>query len=277
MFWRREGASHHTHHLKVILETMKEQRRPRRTIREGRGTKERGREGAKSSQQPRPRRRKKLNRAAAAEKRAARSLPKIWQKSPTEAGGRRRGRGEGTGRIIVAAARRGGGSNIQEEAVSLPSPLLLPLSIHPSLSLSFCPRAGDREITAQLDTNVTPAAKRKEPLCRRKLPNVARKFAMLCAKHSKAPYQKLRPLDRARIGIRSRGPLCVDSDEINWCYCDDRGRRRTGWRRQKMDAPRLSGCERALVRGNQGDRAQRAAHATKHAQPEFEVWAIISG
>ena len=44
-----------------------------------------------------------------------------------------------------------------------------------------------------------------------------------------------------------------------------------------MDAPRLSGCERALVRGNQGDRAQRAAHATKHAQPEFEVWAIISG
>ena len=45
MFWRREGASHHTHHLKVILETMKEQRRPRRTIREGRGTKERGREG----------------------------------------------------------------------------------------------------------------------------------------------------------------------------------------------------------------------------------------
>ena len=104
MFWRREGASHHTHHLKVILETMKEQRRPRRTIREGRGRKERGREGAKSSQQPRPRRRKKLNRAAAAEKRAARSLPKIWQKSPTEAGGRRRGRGEGTGRIMVAAA-----------------------------------------------------------------------------------------------------------------------------------------------------------------------------
>ena len=160
--------------------------------------------------------------------------------------------------------------------MSLPS-RLLPLSIHPSLSLSFCPRAGDREITAQLDTNVTPAAKRKEPLCRRKLPNVARKFAMLCTKHSKAPYQKLKPLDRARIGIQSRGSLCVDSDETNWCYCDDRGRRRTGWRRQKMDAPRLSGCERALVRGNQGDRAQRAAHATKHAQPEFEVWAIISG
>ena len=37
-----------------------------------------------------------------------------------------------------------------------PLPPLLPLSIH--LSLLFCPKAGDREITAQLDTNVTTAA-----------------------------------------------------------------------------------------------------------------------
>ena len=144
MFWRREGASHHTHHLKVILETMKEQRRPRRTIREGRGTKERGREGAKSSQQPRPRRRKKLNRAAAAEKRAARSLPKIWQKSPTEAGGRRRGRGEGTGRIMVAAARRRrrrlqhpGRSGVAAIAAAV-------ASIHPSISLPLLLSEGRR-------------------------------------------------------------------------------------------------------------------------------------
>ena len=91
MFWRREGASHHTHHAKVILETMKEERRPRRTIPEGRGRKERRKERRHRSSRGQEGGRKKLNCAAATEKRAARSLPKIWQKSPTEAGGRRRG------------------------------------------------------------------------------------------------------------------------------------------------------------------------------------------
>lgn len=87
---------------------------------------------------------KKLNYA---EKRAARrSLPKIWQKSPRRE--RRKGRGED------CQNHRSGGS-IQEAVLSL---LLLPLSIS-LLSLLFCPRAGDRETTAQLDTNVTPAAK----------------------------------------------------------------------------------------------------------------------
>ena len=141
MFWRREGASHHTHHLKVILETMKEQRRPRRTIREGRGTKERGREGAKSSQQPRPRRRKKLNRAAAAEKRAARSLPKIWQKSPTEAGGRRRGRGRGDWQnhrgSSAARLQHPGRSGVAAIAAAV-------ASIHPSISLPLLLSEGRR-------------------------------------------------------------------------------------------------------------------------------------